>query len=66
MEHPMTEAEQERAAIVEWLRREVPDIDQQAKNYGERGIYHVAASYKRTADERRAIADAIEGGDHLK
>lgn len=52
--------------IVRWLRDKAVASECLAKDYGERGIYHVATDFHRQAAYDRERADAIERGEHLK
>lgn len=54
------EREEERAAVVAWLRAEAERFELHGRRTGEEGFWNQAAI------ERHDIADCIERGDHRK
>lgn len=59
-------ADQERAAVVDWLRGEAAWNRKTAKYLGERGRYSHAAPHDELALTIERWADAIERGEHLR
>jgi hypothetical protein len=57
--------ETERAAVVAWLLHQAERDKELAKQYGERGIWNLAADYARQSGFFAHIANAIEARAHL-
>ena len=56
----------EREAIVRWLRADVANMRELAKNFLLGGAVEECAAVTRAANQKASIATAIENGDHLK
>lgn len=59
-------AEQEREAVVRWLRDDAKAADEQAKRFAERGKYQHALEMQHHAETQRLNAVTIARGEHIK